>query len=92
MSQYRPTVLTVSLSAIANNFQLAHAVVRGQARRMAVVKADAYGHGMIPVAQRLLQEGADALAVATVDEGIALREAGISAPTLIMGGKRSWRP
>ena len=86
MSQYRPTVLTVSLSAIANNFHLAKTVVRGRAKRMAVVKADAYGHGMIPVAQRLLHEGADALAVATVDEGIALREAGIFAPTLILGG------
>ena len=86
MSQYRPTVLTVSLSAIANNFQLAKTVVHGRARRMAVVKADAYGHGMIPVAQRLVHEGADALAVATVDEGIALREAGVLAPVLVMGG------
>lgn len=86
MSQYRPTVLTVSLSAIAENFHLAKTVVRGRPRRMAVVKADAYGHGMIPVSQRLLHEGADALAVATIDEGIALREAGILAPTLVMGG------
>lgn len=86
MSQYRPTVLTVSLSAIANNFHLAKTVVHGRPRRMAVVKADAYGHGMIPVAQRLLHEGADALAVATIDEGVALREAGVLAPTLVMGG------
>jgi len=86
VSQYRPTVLTVSLSAIANNFNLARAVTRGQVRIMAVVKADAYGHGMIPVSRRLLQEGADALAVATVDEGIALREAGVLAPTLVLGG------
>ena len=86
MSQYRPTVLTVSLSTIANNFKLAKAVTRGQVRMMTVVKANAYGHGMIPVAERLLKEGADALAVATVDEGIALREAGILAPTLVMGG------
>lgn len=86
MSQYRPTVLTVSLSAIANNFKMARVVTRGQVKVMAVVKADAYGHGMLPVSQRLLKEGADALAVATVDEGIALREAGILAPTLVMGG------
>ncbi len=86
MSQYRPTVLTVSLSAIANNFGLAKVVTQGKAKQMAVVKADAYGHGMIPVAKRLVQEGADALAVATVDEGIALREAGILAPALVMGG------
>lgn len=86
MSQYRPTVLTVSLSAVANNFRLAKVVTQGKAKQMAVVKADAYGHGMIPVARRLVQEGADALAVATVDEGIALREAGVPAPTLVMGG------
>ena len=60
MSQYRPTVMTVSLSAIANNFPLAKTVVHGQPRRMAVVKADAYGHGMLPVAKRLIREGAEA--------------------------------
>jgi len=86
VSQYRPTVLTVSLSAIANNFKLAKVVTRGRVKMMTVVKANAYGHGMIPVAERLLKEGADALAVATVDEGIALREAGVFAPTLVMGG------
>ena len=86
MSQYRPTVLTISLPTIANNFKLAKVVIQGKAKIMAVVKADAYGHGMIPVARRLVREGADALAVATVDEGIALREAGILAPTLVLGG------
>ena len=86
MSQFRPTVLTVSLPTIAENFRLARGATGGRARQMAVVKADAYGHGMIPVSQKLLAEGADALAVATVDEGVALREAGILAPTLVMGG------
>lgn len=86
MSQYRPTVLTVSLAAIANNFHAARRCTQGRTKLMAVVKADAYGHGMIPVARRLLQEGADSLAVATVDEGIALREAGVLAPVLILGG------
>lgn len=86
MSQFRPTVLTVSLPTIAENFRLARGFTGGRARQMAVVKADAYGHGMIPVARKLLNEGADALAVATVDEGVALREAGILAPTLVLGG------
>ncbi len=89
MSQYRPTALTISLSAIANNFRLARGITHNRVRQMAVVKADAYGHGMIPVANRLLHEGADALAVATIDEGIALREAGILAPTLVLGGTAS---
>lgn len=86
MSQYRPTVLTVSLSAIASNFRLARGITGGRPRQMAVIKADAYGHGMIPVAKRLLKEGAHALAVASVDEGVRLREAGVLAPTLILGG------
>ena len=86
MSQYRPTTLTVSLNTIAENFRRVRGITGGRPKQMAVVKADAYGHGMIPVAKKLLQAGADALAVATVDEGIQLREAGILAPTLILGG------
>lgn len=86
MSQYKPTTLTVSLSAIANNFRMAGVVTQGKVKRMAVVKANAYGHGMIPVAQRLLREGADALAVAAASEALALREAGVRAHTLVLGG------
>jgi alanine racemase len=51
----------------------------------AVVKADGYGHGAVPVAQAALQAGASWLAVATADEALELRDAGISAPLLIMG-------
>jgi alanine racemase len=50
---------------------------------MAVVKADAYGHGAVPVARAVLEAGADALAVVTVEEGAELRDAGISAPILV---------
>ncbi len=50
---------------------------------MAVVKADAYGHGAVPVARAALEAGADALAVVTAEEGAELREAGIAAPILI---------
>ena len=52
---------------------------------MAVVKADAYGHGAVTVAQTALQSGASWLGVATVPEGIQLREDGIKAPILILG-------
>jgi alanine racemase len=55
----------------------------GDARLMAVVKGDAYGHGAIPVAQAALEAGADSLAVVTVEEGAELRGAGISAPILV---------
>jgi alanine racemase len=50
---------------------------------MAVVKADAYGHGAVPVARAALEAGADTLAVVTVEEGAELRAAGISAPILV---------
>jgi alanine racemase len=52
-------------------------------RLMAVVKADAYGHGAVPVAKAALEAGADSLAVVTVEEGKELREAGVSAPVLV---------
>jgi alanine racemase len=50
---------------------------------MAVVKADAYGHGAVPVARAALEAGADTLAVVTVEEGAELRMAGIGAPILV---------
>ena len=60
------------------------ASVASPARLCAVVKADAYGHGAITVAEAVLAHGADRLAVATVDEGMALREAGVVAPILLL--------
>jgi alanine racemase len=51
---------------------------------MAVVKADAYGHGAVPVARAILEAGADSLAVATAEEGAELRRAGIAAPILVL--------
>ena len=56
-----------------------------RSRIMAVIKANAYGHGLIAVA-RALAESTDAFAVARVDEGLALRAAGISTPTVLLEG------
>jgi len=56
----------------------------GQASVMAVVKADAYGHGLIPVATAALAGGASWLGVIRVDEGLALRRAGLTAPVLCL--------
>lgn len=86
MSTYRPTTLTVSLSRLAENFRCVREYTRDIPAIMAVVKADAYGHGMVQVAQTMVKAGAHALAVATVDESITLRDAGIQAPILILGG------
>ena len=83
--EMRPTVAVVDLDAIRFNVRQVLKKVR-PARVMAVVKANAYGHGMVEVAKTALDTGADYLAVALVEEGLQLREAGILEPTLVFGG------
>jgi alanine racemase len=80
----RPTRIRVRLDAIGANLS----AIRGHARVpvMAVVKANAYGHGLVPVARYLQARGVDQLGVAFVEEGVALRKAGITVPVLVMGG------
>lgn len=77
----RPTRVEVDLAAIRHNVATI-ARIAGTAV-CAVVKADAYGHGAVPVARAVLAAGASHLAVATVEEGLQLREAGIDAPVLL---------
>jgi alanine racemase len=74
----------IDLSAIDRNIN-ALKKAAGSARFMAVVKANAYGHGALPVAERALHSGADWLGVARLDEALALRSAGIEAPILVFG-------
>ncbi len=81
----RPTRAEVSLDAIAHNLQCVRSVAR-DAAVYAVVKADAYGHGLIPVGQRLAQAGVDGICVALAEEGFALRRAGIQVPILVLNG------
>lgn len=73
----------VSLDRIAANFRAIRAAARG-VTIMPVVKANAYGHGMVPVANALAAEGATWFAVSSFEEGIELREAGIRARILVM--------
>lgn len=75
----------VDLSALAHNVRQLKSLLLPATALLAVVKADAYGHGANAVAQTVLQSGASWLGVATVLEGIELREAGIEAPILILG-------
>ena len=81
----RPTRAEIDLGAIAHNLRAirAHAA---PARVLAVVKADAYGHGVVPVAMRLEDEGVDGFGVALAEEGLELREAGVRAPILVLNG------
>ncbi|UBF25806.1 alanine racemase [Kovacikia minuta CCNUW1] len=75
----------VNPAAIAHNVRQIRSLLSNRTELMAVVKADAYGHGAITVAQTALQAGATWLGVATIPEGIELREAGIDAPILVLG-------
>jgi len=81
----RPTVATIRRAAIRENFEQARALAAGR-EVIAVVKADAYGHGAIAVARTLAAAGCDRLAVVTVAEGVELRDAGIDLPILVLGG------
>ena len=81
----RATRAVVDLDAIAGNLRQFRSAVSGSAQLMAVVKANAYGHGAVMTARAALRAGADHLAVATVDEGLALRHAQINAPVLVLG-------
>jgi len=81
----RHASVTVDLKALRHNLSIVRSVAKQQ-KVMAVVKADAYGHGMIEAARAL--DDADALGVAFVSEGVALREAGIDKPILVMEGAR----
>jgi alanine racemase len=75
----------VDLGAIAHNVQVLAAALKPPAKLMAVVKANAYGHGAVAVAQTVLQHGAEWLGVARVSEGSELRAAQIAAPILLLG-------
>ena len=75
----------INLSALRHNVRQIRSLLAPTTAIMAVVKADAYGHGAIDVARTILAEGVEWLAVATVPEGIELRAAGIVAPILVLG-------
>lgn len=85
----RPTWATVDLDALAANVRQLRAIAG--VPLMAVVKADAYGHGAVRVARAALASGATMLAVATLSEGRALREADITAPILVLGYTPPWQ-
>ena len=75
----------ISLSALEHNVAAMRAVLPEKTRFLGVVKADAYGHGAVKIAERLEKCGAGYLAVACVDEALELRSAGITMPILILG-------
>jgi alanine racemase len=84
-SALRPTRAVVDLDALASNYRALGAGLPPGCAVLPVVKADAYGHGAVNVARRLAREGAAAFAVSVVEEGLELRQAGITQPILVMG-------
>jgi len=81
----RPTRVEIDLDSIAYNIHQIRKKVGNKTKTMAVMKANAYGHGAVEVAKVAIDAGAQWLAVALVEEGIQLREAGIQSPILILG-------
>lgn len=87
----RPTWVEIDLNAIANNVQRIAEIVGPAVRIMAVLKADAYGHGAVRVARTVLNHGVSYLGVACLGEAQVLREAGIEAPILVLGYTPAWQ-
>ncbi len=85
MRYYRPTWAEINLGNIAYNFRQVKGLLRPGTKIMVTVKADAYGHGLIEVARKLIACGTDYLGVASIDEGIQLRRSGVKIPILILG-------
>src|SRR5882672_10964564 len=85
-SNHRPTWAEVDLNALAANFHIVKDRVGPDVNVMSVVKANAYGHGAVACARRLGAEGSDWFGVALPEEGVALRNAGITKPILCLAG------
>jgi alanine racemase len=84
-SFYRPTWVEISLDALRHNLRAFKKSLPEEMKILAVVKADAYGHGALQVAKECMAEGAVYLAVAFMDEALELRRGGITAPVLVLG-------
>ena len=83
---HRPTYAEIDLASFRRNFKSCREFIGRDVKYMAVVKANAYGHGAIECSRALVSEGADWLGVAIVEEAIELRQADIKIPILCLGG------
>lgn len=84
MKEYYRVQANINLDAICNNIKNAKKKLKEGTKIMAIIKADAYGHGAVPVA-KALDELVDAYGIAIIEEGIELRNAGVKKPILILG-------
>src|SRR4030095_10484995 len=83
--ELRPTYLEVDLDRLAENYRVLAAHV-APARVMPILKANAYGHGLVEVARLLGRVGAPYVGVAYLEEGVRLRQQGVTTPVLVLGG------
>lgn len=86
MFDSRPTFAEINLAALRENYAVIRASVPSRAAILAVVKADAYGHGFLEICRELERQGVDAFGVAFLAEAIQLRKSGIDKPILLLGG------
>ncbi len=82
----RPTRAIINLSNLRKNYEIMKSFTGSGVSVMGIIKANAYGHGMLEVANELIELGVDYFGVAFLEEGIFLRENGILTPILVMGG------
>jgi alanine racemase len=84
--QNRPTRAIIDLENLRNNYKIVKTFIGDDVKVMGIIKANAYGHGMLTVAKQLIKLGVNYFGVAFLEEGIFLRENGIDTPILVMGG------
>lgn len=87
---HRDAWVEVNLNALEANVAALRQFVPAQQRLMAIVKADAYGHGAVMTLPTLIASGVEMVGVASIDEGVQIREAGFDIPVLVVGPSPSW--
>jgi alanine racemase len=81
----RPTRAEISLGNLRNNLSVVRSLIGDKVKIMAMVKANAYGHGLYEISRELIKNGVEYLGVAFLEEGMFLRKCGIKAPILVLG-------
>ncbi|MCK4979689.1 MAG: alanine racemase, partial [Candidatus Delongbacteria bacterium] len=84
--QNRPTRAIIDLSNLRNNYKIVKTFIGNDVKVLGIIKANAYGHGMLTIAKELIKLGVNYFGVAFLEEGIFLRNNGIDVPILVMGG------
>ncbi len=90
-SHLSPTTATINLAALAHNLAELRTFIGPRCDILAIVKADGYGHGSIVIAETLARLGITKFGVATIQEGVTLRDAGLPGTIIVLGGIFSWQ-